>query len=199
MAQGHRTPCTGARLSDLGPPGGWHLKWQGQGAEKAPSTNPSLCPRPALPAAACRRTARAVPVTSSSSSRLCMYSGHCCWVKYSSSMALDIQKRRCCRSGARPARDALAAEAGSGLPDRKTASHTGASHTGPALGARTFVSTRRQQTRQRAGRRGEAGNPEVGAQPDSQRLVCEPRQDHRGPPAPRGSGGHAISYPLFWN
>lgn len=64
MAQGHRSPCTSARLSNLGPPGGWHLKWQEQGAEKAPSTNPSLGPRPALhkpipvsaASAACGRT-----------------------------------------------------------------------------------------------------------------------------------------------
>lgn len=40
-------------------------------------------------------------------------------MKYSSSTELDIQKRRCCRSGARPAMVTLAEDRGSWLPGQR--------------------------------------------------------------------------------
>lgn len=196
---------TGARLSDLCPPEGTALEMTGTERPRAvdhrgrvgPSATPPppRKPRTQTQPATARRPARAVPVTSSSSSRLCMYSGHCCWAKYSSSTALDIQKRTCRRCGARPARGAPAAAAGSGLLGQRGRESHGAqraargrlSHATPANAATCGPA------KARLGNRGSAHSPRA---PDSQRLVHAARRDRQGPPpAVKGSGGQPT--PIF--
>lgn len=200
---------TGARLSDLCPPEGTALEMTGTERPHAmdhrgrvgPSATPPppRKPRTQTQPVTARRPARAVPVTSSSSSRLCMYSGHCCWAKYSSSTALDIQKRTCRRCGARPARGAPAAAAGSGLPGQGGRESHGAQRT-----ARGRLSQRNAGKRSDVRAcRGEAGKSGVGTQPPG---TGQPEARPRGPAGPPGAtaGGEGLrrtAHPhlLFWN